>query len=119
MKDPVEAGRPLADAIAAETARRDLNQREAAALIGTTQQTFGKWVNCRVRPSDQYVPGIAKYLSMTEETVRQLRGQMRGDPKDRQVIRTRINELEERVDLLVELLEALAIRLDALLPPGE
>lgn len=119
MKDPVEAGRPLADAIAAETARRDLNQREAAEIIGTTQQTFGKWVNYRVRPSDQHIPGLAKYLSMTEETVRQLRGQMRGDPKDRLIIRTRIDALEQRVDLLVSLLESLATRLDALLPPGE
>lgn len=126
MKDPVEAGRPLADAITAETARRALTQDEAAKLIGTSQQTFGKWVNGQVRPSDDRIPALAKYLSMTEETVRQLRGPMRADPRDRMVMRRRIEELEARLQgqeeqsrSLLARLEAIAQRLDALDLPDD
>lgn len=121
----MEAGRPLADAIAAETGRRDLTQDEAAKLLGTTQQTMGKWINGRTRPGDPFLPALATYLGMTEDKVRELRGPMRADPRDRQLLRRRIETLEvraeeqaERAQVLLTRLESVARRLDALEPPG-
>lgn len=112
----MEAGRPLADAIAAETARRDLSQQEAADLLGTTQQTVGKWMNARTRPGDPHVPALARYLGMTEDKVREMRGPMRGDPRDRMVLRRQVEALEreqqERSEKLLGALEELAGRVD-------
>lgn len=122
----MEAGRPLAEAIAAETARRDLTQDEASKVLGTTQQTMGKWINGRTRPGDPFIPALAKYLGMTEDKVRELRGPMRTDPRERVLLRRRVEDLERRQDdqarraeEMIERLEKIATRLDALeLPAG-
>lgn len=70
----MEAGRALAEAIAAETARREITQEAAAAIVGTTQQTFGKWVNRTTRPSDEACARLAHYLDpgMVEPAVDEL-----------------------------------------------
>ena len=98
----MEAGRPLAEAIAAETARRDLTQEEAAKLVGTSQQTFGKWINGRTRPGDPFLPALATYLGMTEAKVGELRGPMRSDPRDRLLLRRRVEDLERTSAEIVE-----------------
>lgn len=120
-----KAGKALADAIIAERARRDESQREVAAILGTSQQSFGKWENGHARPSDDVIPALARYLGMTEAKVRELRGPMRADPRDRMLLRRRVDELErrqaeqaERAQGLIERLEKLAERLDRLDPPG-
>lgn len=111
MKEPTGAGKPLADAIAAETARRDLTQEEAAKLLKTTQQTFGKWVNGRTRPSDEMLPALSTYLGMTEDKIRELRGPMRVDARDRMLLRTRVEHLERVSADLVETLRRIEGRL--------
>lgn len=123
VKDPVEAGRALAEAIASETARRDITQDAASQIIGTTQQTFGKWVNGRTRPSDEHIPALARYLGMTEAKVLELRGPTRTDPRDRLLLRRRVEVLERRMEEqaqvaqdLLRRLEGVAQRLDALAP---
>lgn len=132
MKEPVEAGRPLRDAIASETARREITQDAASRIVGTTQQTFGKWVNGTTRPSDQHIAALAAFLGMTEAKVIELRGPMRTDPRDRMLLRRRVDELEQRaadqaaaatklidrLETLAGRLDDLAGRLDALDPPG-
>lgn len=126
MKERTGPHLALANAILAERSRRDQSQYEASVEIGTTQQSFGKWENGVSRPSDDHVAALAKYLGMTQDKVRELRGPMRVDPLDRQVLKRRVEELEARMDRqaeqsaeLIRRLEQVATRLDALDARGD
>lgn len=123
MKEREGPHRLLADAIRRERLRRDQTQDEASAEIGTSQQTFGKWENGVTRPNDEIMPALARWLGMTVERVEDLRGLMTKDPRERELMRKRVEQLEERMDAqaaasveLLSRLERIATRLDALDP---
>lgn len=110
-------GRALAEAISSERRRRDVSQGELAVLFGTTQQTVGKWINGVTRPGDRHIAALADWLGMTEAKVRELRGPM--NPGTRQDLRIRIENVESRLDQLVDRLERIALALDRIAPPND
>lgn len=102
----------LAQALRDAVEARDHTQYDAADAIGTSQQTFGKWLHGVSLPSDQSLPGIAAYLELPVEDVRAMRGRPRGrkNAAERLTLTRRLEALEDRLDDLAVRVERLARR---------
>ena len=103
----------LGEALATEIDRRDMSQREAAELLGTTQQTVSKWVNGETVPDTDYIPAIANFLRMSRTQTRDMiKGQRRERVQAKKADRSRLADLERGQVELRGRVDDLTTRLD-------
>jgi transcriptional regulator with XRE-family HTH domain len=63
----------LRSALIGKIQELDITQREAAEVIGVSQQALSSWVSGDSIPSRGQSPRLAKWLDLPEEAVRRMR----------------------------------------------
>lgn len=82
----------------------DISQREAAEAIGVSQQALSSWVSGDSIPSRRQSPRLAKWLDLSEETVRRMRLKA-AENQHGSIGAARLDHVEEDLDSLARQVE--------------
>lgn len=88
----------FADLLARELSKRDLTQRQAAPILGVSQQNIGKWLRGPQRPSPENWPALAAFLGISEADLKAMLPPR--NTMERVTLQRRVDELEARMDRL-------------------
>jgi transcriptional regulator with XRE-family HTH domain len=87
----------LRSALIGKIQELDITQREAAEVIGVSQQALSSWVSGDSIPSRGQSPRLAKWLDLPEEAVRRMRLKAAENQHDH-IVAERLDHIEEQIE---------------------
>jgi transcriptional regulator with XRE-family HTH domain len=95
----------LRSALIGKIQELDVSQREAAEAMGVSQQALSSWVSGDSIPSRRQSPRLAKWLDLSEETIRRMRLKAAENQQQGSDAAGRLDHIEDELDSLVRQVE--------------
>jgi transcriptional regulator with XRE-family HTH domain len=95
----------LRSALIGKIQELDVSQREAAEAMGVSQQALSSWVSGDSIPSRRQSPRLAKWLDLSEETIRRMRLKAAENRQQGSDAAGRLDHIEDELDSLVRQVE--------------